>query len=62
MPGARSKENYAAEVLATLEEGQAAQEAAGTQFRAWQMPVAALMALQKNGWGQPGCLFSPLKP
>ena len=41
------------EVLATLEEGRAAQAAVGTSFRSWQMPVAALMALQKNGWGSP---------
>ena len=59
LPGARDKEGYAAEVLATLEEGKAAQAALGTSFRSWQMPVAALMALQKNGWGQPGVYSCP---
>ena len=53
LPGARDKQGYAAEVLATLEEGNAAQAAVATSFRSWQMPVAALMALQKNGWAQP---------
>lgn len=54
MPDARDREGYAAEVLAVLEEGQAAQAAAtaaGVPLKKWQLPSAALMALQKNGCG-----------